>query len=421
MSALANETLAQGIVERLTSVLGAPAAGRPFGLHEPEIDELEKKYLNECLDSTFVSSVGAFIPQFEQRLAEITGAKYAVAVSNGTVGLQVALFLAGVRPGDEVIVPTLSFIATANAVSHAGATPHFIDSELTTMGMCPDALRERLSRMRREPDGTLVNPLTGARIAAISPMHTLGHPVQIEAIADIAAEFGVQLVEDAAESLGSFVTTRDGKQKHTGTFGITGMISFNGNKTITTGGGGVILTDDDELGPLAKHLTTTAKLPHKWEFEHDHIAWNYRMPNLNAALGMAQLEKFDRFLVQKRELAVAYGDAFAGLEGVRFVFEPEGTTSNYWLCAIQLDEPSLELRDTVLQACHDAGFLARPMWNLLHKQRMYTSAPAAGDSLGGSLDNAIALHASLICIPSTPKLAERLGGRGADVSNGRSA
>ncbi|MFM5968342.1 MAG: DegT/DnrJ/EryC1/StrS family aminotransferase, partial [Micrococcales bacterium] len=211
-----------------------------------------------------------------------------------------------------------------------------------------------------------------------------------------------------AESLGSFVTTRSGVRKHTGTFGITGMISFNGNKTITTGGGGVIVTNDDELGPLAKHLTTTAKLPHKWEFEHDHIAWNFRMPNLNAALGMAQLEKFDRFLEQKRRLAIAYGEAFAGLEGARFSFEPEGTESNYWLCAVQLDEPSLALRDEVLQACHDAGFLARPMWNLLHQQRMYSAAPAAGDSLGGSLDTAIALHASLICIPSTPKLAERL-------------
>ena len=403
MNALANE-----FVERLRSVIGTPAAGAPFGLHEPEIGDLEKKYINECLDSTFVSSVGAFIPQFEQRIAEITGAKYAIAVSNGTVGLQVALFLAGVRPGDEVIVPTLSFIATANAVSHAGAIPHFIDSELSTLGMSPEALRDRLAAMRRDADGTLRNPLTGARIAAISPMHTLGHPVRIEEICDVAAEFGVPVVEDAAESLGSFVTTRSGSRKHTGTFGITGMISFNGNKTITTGGGGVIVTDDDELGPLAKHLTTTAKLPHKWEFEHDHIAWNFRMPNLNAALGMAQLEKFDRFLEQKRRLAIAYGEAFAGFEGARFSFEPEGTESNYWLCAVQLDESSLALRDEVLQACHEAGFLARPMWNLLHQQRMYSSAPAAGDSLGGSLDTAIALHASLICIPSTPKLAERL-------------
>ena len=403
MTALANE-----FVERLRSVIGTPATGSPFGLHEPEIGDLEKNYINECLDSTFVSSVGAFIPQFEQRLAEITGAKYAIAVSNGTVGLQVALFLAGVRPGDEVIVPTLSFIATANAVSHAGAVPHFIDSELSTLGMSPEALRDRLAAMRRDADGTLRNPLTGARIAAISPMHTLGHPVRIEEICDVAAEFGVPVVEDAAESLGSYVTTRSGERKHTGTFGITGMISFNGNKTITTGGGGVILTDDEELGPLAKHLTTTAKLPHKWEFEHDHIAWNFRMPNLNAALGMAQLEKFDRFLEQKRRLAIAYGEAFAGFEGARFSFEPEGTESNYWLCAVQLDEPSLVLRDEVLQACHDAGFLARPMWNLLHQQRMYSSAPAAGDSLGGSLDTAIALHASLICIPSTPKLAERL-------------
>ena len=387
-------------IDRIRAVIGDSElanAGRPIGLHEPEIDELEKKYVLECLDSTFVSSVGAFIPQLEQRIQEITGAKHAIAVSNGTVGLQVALFLAGVEPGDEVIVPTLSFIATANAVSHAGATPHFIDSELGTMGMSPDALREALAGMTRT-NGKVVNPATGARIAAISPMHTLGHPVRIEEICEIAAEYGIPVVEDAAESLGSFVTNKAGQSQHTGTFGLTGMISFNGNKIVTTGGGGVILTNDDELGKRAKHLTTTAKLAHKWEFEHDEIAWNYRMPNLNAALGMAQLEKYPRFLEQKRRLALAYGEAFANVDGLKFVFEPEGTISNYWLCAVQLDEPSLEKRDEVMQAAHDAGLMVRPMWNLLHTQRMYTGAPV------GPVPTAIALHASLICLPSTPRL-----------------
>ena len=385
--------LAKDFVERIRSVVGP--SERPIGLHEPEIDELEQKYLRECLESTFVSSVGAFIPELEQRMAEITGAKHAVAVSNGTVGLQVALFLAGVKPGEEVVVPSLSFIATANAVSHAGAIPHFIDSELPTLGMSPEKLREALETFERKADG-LYNPATGRRIAAISPMHTLGHPVRIKEICAIAEEFGVPVVEDAAESLGSFV---DGQ--HTGTFGLTGMISFNGNKIVTTGGGGVILTNDDELGRRAKHLTTTAKLPHKWEFEHDEIAWNYRMPNLNAALGMAQLDKFDRFLEQKRVLALRYAEAFADAEGMRFVFEPEGTSSNYWLCAIQLEEPSLEVRDELMQAAHDAGLLVRPMWNLLHTQRMYTDAPKQG------LETATALHASLICVPSTPRLATR--------------
>jgi perosamine synthetase len=393
------------LVERIRSVVSGSPLGnepRPINLHEPEIDDLEKKYVLECLDSTFVSSVGAFIPQLEQRIQDITGAKHAIAVSNGTVGLQVALFLAGVEYGDEVIVPTLSFIATANAVSHAGAVPHFIDSELGTMGMSPAALREVLEACTRE-NGVLINPESGRRIAAISPMHTLGHPVKIEEICAIAAEYGVPVVEDSAESLGSFVTNSAGELQHTGTFGLTAMISFNGNKIVTTGGGGVILTNDDEIGRRAKHLTTTAKLPHKWEFEHDEIAWNYRMPNLNAALGMAQLDKYPRFLEQKRQLALAYGEAFAGIDGLKFVFEPEGTVSNYWLCAVQLDEPSLEKRDELMQACHDAGLMVRPMWNLLHKQRMYTGAPV------GDVSTAAALHASLICLPSTPRLAEGLG------------
>ncbi len=380
-------------VARIRSVVGESST--PIGLHEPELGELEKQYLNECIDSTFVSSVGAFIPQFEQKIQEITGAKYAIAASNGTSALHIALYVVGVLPGDEVMVPSLSFVATANAVAHAGAIPHFIDSELGTMGMSPEKLRERLEQMRRE-GGKVYNPETGARIAAISPMHTLGHPVRIREIVAIADEFGIPVVEDAAESLGSFV---DGK--HTGTFGLTGMISFNGNKIVTTGGGGVILTDDEAIGKRAKHITTTAKLPHKWEFEHDEVAWNYRMTNLTAAMGMAQLTRLDGFLDEKRVLALRYAEAFADFEGAKFVFEPEGTSSNYWLCAVQLDEPSLEQRDELLQACHDVGLLVRPMWNLLHTQRMYQSAPAA------DLATATALHASLICLPSTPRLARR--------------
>jgi perosamine synthetase len=380
-------------VARIRSVVGESST--PIGLHEPELGELEKQYLNECIDSTFVSSVGAFIPQFEQKIQEITGAKFAIAASNGTSALHIALYVVGVLPGDEVMVPSLSFVATANAVAHAGAIPHFIDSELGTMGMSPEKLRERLEQMRRE-GGKVYNPETGARIAAISPMHTLGHPVRIREIVAIADEFGIPVVEDAAESLGSFV---DGK--HTGTFGLTGMISFNGNKIVTTGGGGVILTDDEAIGKRAKHITTTAKLPHKWEFEHDEVAWNYRMTNLTAAMGMAQLTRLDGFLDEKRVLALRYAEAFADFEGAKFVFEPEGTSSNYWLCAVQLDEPSLEQRDELLQACHDVGLLVRPMWNLLHTQRMYQSAPAA------DLATATALHASLICLPSTPRLARR--------------
>jgi perosamine synthetase len=327
-------------------------------------------------------------------MQEITGARHAIAVSNGTVGLQIAMFLAGVEPGDEVVIPTLSFIATANAVSHAGAHVFFVDSEESTLGMSPVALRAALESFVRK-GSALVNPATGRRIAAIVPMHTLGHPVDIAAIVAVAKEFDVPVVEDAAESLGSFVG-----DKHTGTFGLTSMISFNGNKIVTTGGGGVILTNDEALGKRAKHLTTTAKLAHKWEFEHDEIAWNYRMPNLNAALGMAQLDKYPRFLEQKRRLATKYQAAFAGVEGLTFTTEPAGTTSNYWLCSVRLDEPSLALRDELMTAAHEAGLLVRPMWNLLHQQRMYSSAGRSDVSV------ATDLHASLICLPSTPALAE---------------
>ncbi len=385
-------TLASEFVSAIRGVVGH--SDEAIGLHVPEIGELEKKYILECLDSTFVSSVGAFIPKLEARMQEITGAKHAVAVSNGTVGLQVAMFLAGVEPGDEVVIPTLSFIATANAVSHCGAVPYFVDSEESTLGMSPSALRIALSSFEKVSGG-LRNPATGRRIAAIVPMHTLGHPVDIHAICEVAAEFGVPVVEDAAASFASFVGGR-----HTGTFGLTGMISFNGNKIVTTGGGGVILTNDEVLGKRAKHLTTTAKLAHKWEFEHDEIAWNYRMPNLNAALGMAQLDKYPRFLEQKRRLAGKYAEAFAGLEGLSFVVEPAGTTSNYWLCSVRLDEPSLALRDELMTAAHEAGLLVRPMWNLLHQQRMYSGASR------GDVSVATDLHASLICLPSTPALAE---------------
>jgi perosamine synthetase len=385
-------SLASTFVDRIRAVVGHPS--EPIGLHVPEIGELEKKYINECLDSTFVSSVGSFIPKLEERMQEITGARHAIAVSNGTVGLQVAMFLAGVEPGDEVVIPTLSFIATANAVSHAGAHVFFVDSEESTLGMSPVALRAALESFVRK-GSALVNPATGRRIAAIVPMHTLGHPVDIAAIVAVAKEFDVPVVEDAAESLGSFVG-----DKHTGTFGLTSMISFNGNKIVTTGGGGVILTNDEALGKRAKHLTTTAKLAHKWEFEHDEIAWNYRMPNLNAALGMAQLDKYPRFLEQKRRLAAKYQAAFAGVEGLTFTTEPAGTTSNYWLCSVRLNEPSLALRDELMTAAHEAGLLVRPMWNLLHQQRMYSSAGRADVSV------ATDLHASLICIPSTPALAE---------------
>jgi perosamine synthetase len=362
-------------------------------LHEPEIGDVEKAYVLESLDSGFVSSVGEFVTRFETEIAAFTGAKSAVVVSNGTSALHIALVLAGVRAGDEVLIPALSFIATANAVVHAGARPHFIDSNAVTLGLDVNALDVAIGRLVPR-DGVLVNPDTGARVSAIVPMHTFGHPAEIEAIVELADRHGIAVVEDAAESLGSYVGDR-----HTGTFGRLGVLSFNGNKTLTTGGGGMILTDDVELGREAKHLTTTAKLPHPWEFEHDEVAWNYRMPNLNAALGVAQFTRLPGFLTEKRTLARRYTEAFDAVEGMTFLAEPAGTTSNYWLNAVRLDVPDLELRDHLLRAANDSGLKVRPFWNLLSEQRMYTDNPR------GDLSVAHELLASTICLPSSPKLA----------------
>lgn len=380
---------AQEFVDAIRSVVG----GEPsIGLHVPDIGEAEQRYVEECLQSTYVSSVGPFVTQFEEEIAEFTGSAYSIAVSNGTVALQVALVLAGVEPGDEVIVPALSFIATANAVSHAGAHPYFIDSDPVTLGLSPTALEETLGGMT-ERDGMTINPATGRRVAAIVPMHTFGHPAEIEKIVALGDAHGIPVVEDAAESLGSFVG-----QRHTGTFGRLGVLSFNGNKILTTGGGGMILTDDPELGARAKHLTTTAKVPHEWEFEHDEVGWNFRMPNLNAALGVAQFSKLDGYLAAKRVIAGRYAAAFASVDGVTFIPEPPGTTSNYWLCSVRVDG-GLDGRDALLRAANDAGLQSRPVWNLLSRQLPYLDAPR------GPLVTAIELEHSIISLPSSPRLA----------------
>jgi len=384
------DSLANQFIDAVRSVAGdAPV----IGLHEPEFGVVEKRYIDEALDSGFVSSVGEFVNQFEKEILELTGAASAVVVSNGTSALHIALVLAGVQPGDEVLIPSLSFIATANAVVHAGARPYFVDSSMTTLGLDANALATVVGGLQKRA-GQLFNPETGARVSAIVPMHTFGHPVDIEAIVKLANDHGLAVVEDAAESLGSWVGDR-----HTGTFGQLGTLSFNGNKTITTGGGGMILTTDPQLGTRAKHLTTTAKLPHAWEFEHDEVAWNYRMPNLNAALGVAQLTRLPGFLVEKRTLAARYAEAFESVDGMSFVTEPVGTTSNYWLCAVRLDDPDIDARDELLRASHENGLKVRPFWNLLSRQRMY-----AEDS-SGDLSSANDLLASTICLPSSPRLA----------------
>lgn len=381
--------LAQEIVRAISSVVGAG----PIALHEPRFRGNEWIYLKECLDSTFVSSVGKFVDRFEDDLAAFTGAKRAVAVVNGTAALHVSLLLAGVEAGDEVLLPALTFIATANAVAYCQATPHFVDSEERSLGMDADALRDYLSSTAELRGGYCINLSTGRVIRAMVPMHTFGHPVDIEALLAVAYDFHIQLIEDAAESLGSMVGGR-----HTGTFGLMGTLSFNGNKTITTGGGGAILTNDLELGKRAKHLTTTAKLPHRWNFVHDEVGYNYRLPNLNAALGCAQLEQLPGFLADKRRLFELYQSAFADIEGVRLVSEPGGRQSNYWLQTLLLDESFADQRDAVLTATNDAGLMTRPVWALMNRLSMYSSAPKAHLPIVESLER------RLINIPSSSGL-----------------
>jgi perosamine synthetase len=372
------------------------AVGKPngvLGLHEPVFAGNELTYLEECIKSTFVSSVGKFVDRFEDMLAAYTGAKRAVAVVNGTAALHACFKLAGVEPGDEVISPALTFIATTNAIAYCGAVPHFVDSSLATLGMDAQALRTRLEAIaQRKPDGT-VNRETGRRIAAIVPMHTFGHPVDMDGITAVARDWGIPVVEDAAESLGSTY-----KGHAAGSQARLAALSFNGNKIVTTGGGGAILTNDEELGRRAKHITTTAKLPHKWAFVHDEIGFNYRLPNLNAALGCAQLEQLDGFLKNKRLLAAAYDRVFAEVPGVRFAREPEGTTSNYWLNAILLDEAHASRRDEVLTALNEAGFGSRPVWTLMHRLPMF------GESPRGDLSVAESIERRLINLPSSASI-----------------
>ena len=384
----------QGIVAAVQRAVGTPNG--TLALHEPVFAGNEVAYLEECIKSTFVSSVGKFVDRFENMLEEVTGARRAIAVVNGTAALHACFTLAGVEAGDEVMSPALTFIATTNAIAYCGASPHFIDSSFRTLGMDAQALGIRLDAIaQRGADGT-INRETGRRIAAIAPMHTFGHPVDMDEIVAIARHWDIPVVEDAAESLGSTY-----KGHAVGSQARLAALSFNGNKIVTTGGGGAILTNDEELGRRAKHITTTAKLPHKWAFVHDEVGFNYRLPNLNAALGCAQLEQLDGFLASKRKLATAYQRAFAGVPGVQFSREPEGTTSNYWLNAILLDEAHSEQRDEVLAALNAAGFGARPAWTLMHRLPMFAACPR------GDLRAAESIERRLINLPSSASIQAR--------------
>lgn len=383
-----------GFVEQVIAALRGVTGRAAVGLHEPCFAGNEWTYLKECLDSTFVSSVGPFVDRFEAEIAAYTGARYAVAVVNGTAALQVALQLAGVRAGDEVLVPTLTFAATANAVAHCGAIPHFMESEERTLGVDPLALRAYLQRTTERRQGSCMNRATGRMIRALVPMHTFGHPVDLDAILAVAHDFGLTVVEDAAESLGSYYHGR-----HTGTFGAMGTLSFNGNKTITTGGGGAILTNDRDLAVRAKHLTTTAKLPHPWEFRHDQVGFNYRMPNINAALGCAQLERLPALLDAKRRLHQRYAEALGHLAGVRLVTEPEGCRSNFWLQTLALDAHMAAERDSILAATNSAGIMTRPSWTLMHHLPHFADCPRMDMPVAESLAT------RLINVPSSAQLA----------------
>jgi len=383
--------LAQIITERVVSVTAAAKAA----LHEPLFEGNELSYVSDCIVSGWVSSVGQYVDRFERELANYTGCSRAVLVNNGTSGLQIALELVGVRHNDEVLVPALSFVATANAVRHCGAWPNFVDSEYATMGMCGATLLAYLQDVAELRGGSCINKRTGRRIAAVVPMHTFGHPVDMPAILAVAERFRFPVVEDAAESLGS---TLNGI--HTGNFGHCAVLSFNGNKIVTTGGGGAIVTNDIDLASRAKHLTTTAKLPHRWAFHHDEVGYNFRMPNLNAALGCAQLERLESFVRRKRELTLRYRAALSDVAGISLFLERAGTRANYWLQTLILDSAVAGQRDAILAATNDANQMTRPAWELLPTLPMYRACQSMQTPVAQDLARRI------INLPSSPQLVK---------------
>lgn len=356
-------------------------------LHAPTFKKRDREYVLDAIDSTFVSSVGEYVNRFERDLAAYTGAARAIATVNGTTALQAALKLVGVQWKDEVITQALTFVATANAIAHLGASPVFVDVDKDTMGLSPVALDIFLKENAILKDNGAYNKVTGQRIAAIVPMHTFGHPCRIEKIVEIAKAWKIPVVEDAAESIGS----KSG-DRHCGTFGDLGVLSFNGNKTITCGGGGAILTNDEKLADRAKHLTTTAKVPHPWEFEHDEIAYNYRLPNLNAALACAQLERLPVIIREKREIAHAYKEFFEDKSWASFMEEPAGTRSNYWLCSIALEDA--DARDKFLKIVNGADVMTRPVWKLMSELSIFSNCQT------GVLDNSIWLRERVVNLPS---------------------
>jgi len=361
----------------------------PISLHAPVFLGKEKEYLVDCIDSTYVSYVGKYVNRFEKMTAEYTGAKYAVAVVNGTAALQIALQLAGVKYGDEVITQPLTFVATANAISHCGAKPVFVDVDIDTLGMSPKKLEHWLEKNTKHNQTTnrTINQSTNNPISAIVPMHTFGFPCRIDEIVEVATKYNIPVIEDAAESLGSLY-----KGRHTGIFGLAGILSYNGNKTITTGGGGMIITDDEQLALKAKHITTTAKVPHPFEFIHDEVAYNYRMTNINAALGVAQMENIQFIIGNKRETALLYKEFFENRD-IDFISENEFSKANYWLNSILFSNS--DLKNKFLVFSNSNNVQTRPAWMLMTKLKMYA------DCAKGDLFNSTQLESRLVNLPSS--------------------
>ena len=384
------ETLVSDLLQATRRVVGPG----DHSLHEPLFGDLESQMVSDAVLTTLVSSAGPQVPEFEEAVRRYTGSAFAVATVNGTAALQIALETSGLGPGDEVLVPSLTFAATASAVVHAGGTPVFIDSSPERIGMDLGSLRSWLSKNLTMANGQATNKSSGAKVHSIVPVHIFGHPVDLDELMIICQEFDLLLVEDAAESLGSFFNGR-----HTGTFGVAGVLSFNGNKTITTGGGGMILTNSEEIALKARHLVTTGKLLHPWEYIHDIVGYNFRLPNLNAALGVAQMQSLGNIIELQRRLFEIYQEELGDLDGLSLISEPEDSNSNYWLQGVVLDSHHSHLRDVILETFHSDGLRVRPAWRPLHLLEPYSGFQRT--DMAGTEQ----IYSRLVNLPSSPKFA----------------
>jgi perosamine synthetase len=384
-------TLPEQIVAAVRSVIGT----EPAALHEPLFVGDEEKLTRQCVETGWVSSVGKFVDSFERDLADYTGAKAAIAVVNGTAALHVALLAAGVERSDEVLVPALTFIGTVNPIAYCGATPHFLETLPDAPGIDLDALGEYLDGIVEVKGGLAYNKRTCARLAAILPVHVFGHPVDMDHLVDISEKYKIPVIEDAAEAMGSAYNGR-----HAGTIGLLGTLSFNGNKIITTGGGGAVLTNNVDLARRIKHISATARVAHRTEFLHDMVGDNYRMPNINAALGVAQLRNIENFVLRKRELTDRYAAGIANIPSIYLLREGNDTRSNYWLQTLILDKTTSNQRDQILGALNDAGYGARAVWRLMHALPMFQSSPRM------NMSNAESMAARIVNIPSGPALVQ---------------